>query len=172
LPAGPLSAPVVRAKIPFHESVTRRGIKIMQKDEVMAAVAPCGIPCGDCELFKAKDDPRLMDYLVARGLKREVLPCAGCRPVKGNCPVIEGVCETYACIEKRGYDFCHECLDFPCDKLNPASDRADILPHNLKVFNLCFIQRHGLEGFLKKAPDIKRRYYRGKMVIGRGPQLK
>ena len=59
------------------------------------------------------------------------------------------------------------------DPPNPAreADRADILPHNLKVFNLCFIQRHGLEEFLKKAPGIKRRYYRGKMAIGQGPKV-
>lgn len=142
-------------------------------EEMMAAAAPCGIDCSDCGLFKAKDDPALMEALAARGLKKEkeTLHCPGCRPSKGNCPVIEGVCPTYLCIEKRGFEFCYECPDFPCGKLNPAADRADVLPHNLKVFNLCFIQRHGLEEFLKKAPEIRRRYFRGKMVIGQGPQV-
>jgi hypothetical protein len=144
-------------------------------EEIMAAAAPCGISCGDCVLFHAKDDPALREALTAKGLtkglKKESLSCPGCRPAKGNCPAIDGVCETYVCIEKRGFEFCYECPDFPCERLNPAADRADVLPHNLKVFNLCFIQKHGLEEFLKKAPDIKRRYYRGKMVIGRGPQV-
>jgi len=145
----------------------------MKKTEAMmaAAAAPCGIACGECELFKAKDDPALLEALTAKGLKRESLPCPGCRPAKGNCPVIAGACETYLCIEKRGFEFCYECPGFPCEKLNPASHRADILPHNLKVFNLCFIQKHGLEEFLKNAPEIKRRYYRGKMVIGQGPKV-
>jgi hypothetical protein len=140
-------------------------------EEMLAAAAPCGIDCSDCELFRAKDDPALMEALIAKGLKRESLPCPGCRPAKGLCPVIAGVCVTYACVEKRGVEFCYECPDFPCEKLNPAAHRADILPHNLKAFNLCFIQRHGLEEFLRAAPGIRRRYYRGKMVIGRGPQV-
>lgn len=37
---------------------------------------------------------------------------------------------------------------------------------------LGFIQRQGLDKFLEKAPEIKQRYYRGKMEIGKGPQLK
>lgn len=143
-----------------------------KKDEKLAGVAPCGIHCADCEPFKAKDDPALLEALVARGIKRDRLPCPGCRPAKGLCPVIEGACETYTCVTERGFSFCFECPEFPCDKLNPASHRAEILPHNLKVFNLCFIQKHGLEAWLKKAPEIKLRYYRGKMIVGQGPQLK
>lgn len=143
----------------------------MEKNEALAVVGPCGIHCGGCELHRAKDDQTLLEALVSKGLRRESLPCAGCRPVQGKCPVIGGTCQTYECVQQRGFDFCYECPEFPCDKLNPAADRADILPHNLKVFNKGFIQRHGLDEFLKKASEIKRRYYRGKMVIGRGPQV-
>lgn len=144
----------------------------MEKNEALASVGPCGIHCGGCELYKAKDDHALLEALVAKGLRRETLPCAGCRPVQGKCPVIGGTCRTYECVQKRGFDFCYKCPEFPCDKLNPAADRADVLPHNLKVFNLCFIQKHGLDEFLKKAPEIKLKYYRGKMAIGQGPQVK
>ncbi len=143
-----------------------------KKDETLAGVAPCGIHCVECEPFLAKNDLALLEALVARGIRRDRLPCPGCRPVKGLCPVLEGTCETYSCVTGRSLDFCYECPDFPCDRLNPAADRADILPHNLKVFNLCYIQKHGLGEFLKKAPDIKRRYYSGKMAIGKGPQVK
>ncbi len=142
------------------------------KENDLAGAAPCGIHCAGCEPFLAKDNPKLLEALVERGLRRDRLPCPGCRAVKGLCPVLEGECETYACLTRRGFDFCFECPDFPCDKLNPAAHRAEVLPHNLKVFNLCFIQRHGLEAWLKKAPEIKLRYYRGKMFVGQGPQLK
>jgi len=135
-------------------------------------VAPCGINCSDCGAHLVKDNPVLIERLLASGARKESLPCAGCREVKGNCPVIGSTCETYICIEKRGFDFCYECPEFPCAKLNPAVDRANTLPHNTKVFNLCFIQRHGLAKFLEKAPEIKQRYYQGKMEIGKGPQLK
>jgi hypothetical protein len=144
----------------------------MKKDDpAFAAAAPCGIHCAGCEPFLAKDNPALLEALVARGIPRDRLPCPGCRPLEGFCPVIEGQCETYACLTGRGYEFCYECPDFPCGKLNPASHRADVLPHNLKVFNLCCIQRHGLEAWLKEAPEIKRKYYRGKMSVGRGPRV-
>jgi len=51
------------------------------------------------------------------------------------------------------------------------SRRAGLNHNNTKVFNLCFIQRQGLEKFPEVGPEIKRRYYRGKMDIGKGPQL-
>jgi len=64
-----------------------------------------------------------------------------------------------------------ECGDFPCSRLNPASDRAEILPHNLKAFNLCYIQKHGLEEFAQHAAEFKNKYYKGKMAVGKGPQM-
>jgi hypothetical protein len=149
----------------------KNGDWIMKRNE-MSLVAPCGINCGDCEAYLAKDNPALMDKLLAGGFKKERLPCSGCRVVEGQCMAIDGTCETYACIVGRGFEFCFECPDFPCTKLNPAADRANVLPHNTKVFNLCFIQRQGLVKFKEKAPEIKQRYYRGKMEIGKGPQLK
>jgi hypothetical protein len=41
----------------------------------------------------------------------------------------------------------------------------------MKMYNLCYIKTYGIEAFKKKFPDIKARYYMGKMLIGRGPQL-
>jgi hypothetical protein len=134
-------------------------------------VAPCGIDCGVCECYTAKDNPALLDYLVSVGVPRDRLPCGGCREVKGACPVLDVDCDTYDCITGRGLHFCYECGDFPCPRLNPAADRAGTLPHNTKVFNLCFIQRRGLAGFIENSGEIKQRYFNGKMAIGRGPQL-
>ncbi len=57
-----------------------------------------------------------------------------------------------------------------CTKLNPAIERAT-LPHNLKVFNLCVIQRRGVSGFLEQSAAIKQKYYKGKMAVGYGPQI-
>ena len=71
----------------------------------------------------------------------------------------------------RGYDFCYECPEFPCGMLNPAADRAGDLPHNIKVFNLCCIKEKGLATWLQKAPQIKQKYFSGKMALGKGPQL-
>ena len=143
----------------------------MSSNERLSLVAPCGIDCGNCSLNMCKDDPAMIDRLVARGIPREKIPCAGCRNIAGDCPVISGNCETYACVVAKAVEFCHECGEFPCAKLCPSSQRADVLPHNVKVFNLCTIARIGVEGFVKVSADIERRYFKGKMEIGKGPQL-
>lgn len=142
----------------------------MIANERIRLLAPCGIDCGTCEIYLSKDNEQLRAYLVSKGVPEEKLPCAGCRDIEGNCPVIGNQCETYTCCIKKEVDYCFGCGDFPCSKLNPSSDRADVLPHNLKVFNLCTIQRDGEEAFVKSSGDIKNRYFKGKMAIGSGPQ--
>ncbi|MDR7865628.1 MAG: DUF3795 domain-containing protein [Sporomusaceae bacterium] len=143
----------------------------MEKSAEFDLAAPCGIFCGECRVFKARDDEKLREALIAAGIPKEKVPCPGCRPGRGDCPVLSAPCETYACISERGLNFCYECREFPCTRLNPAADRANVLPHNIKVFNLCYIQHQGLAAWLEKAPEIQRKYYAGKMAIGKGPQL-
>ena len=140
------------------------------ENEDLTLTGPCGIYCGACECHTAKDDPKLLAYLISKGIPEEKLPCMGCRKMEGECPVITGRCATYECVKQKNVQFCFECDCFPCEMLNPASDRANVLPHNLKVFNLCMIERHGLEALVKYYPDIKKKYYTGKMVVGKGPQ--
>jgi len=147
-------------------------------------VAPCGLSCGHCLFYLAKDDPAMMEMLVSRGHNREKIPCQGCRPLEGKIafvactketlydyPAVGDTCETYACTVEHGVDFCFECQEFPCVKLQPCADMADVLPQNMKVFNLCCIKHQGLTEWLKKYPEIMPRYFFGKMVIGKGPQL-
>jgi hypothetical protein len=144
----------------------------MKKTDDFTLTGPCGIYCGECEAHKAKDDPALMEYMKSsKVLKTELLPCPGCRTVKGKCLAVDGTCETYACANEHAVDFCFECKEFPCAKLNPAADRAERLPHNIKLFSLCCIQHQGLARFVELYPEIKQRYFRGKMAIGKGPQL-
>jgi len=156
----------------------------METNEEKILTAPCGLFCGYCPCYLAKDDPVMMERLVSRGHNRDNLPCEGCRPLKGKMAYVEctketinefpatgGTCETYACAAEHGVDFCFECQEFPCVKLLPCTDMANNLPQNLKVFNLCCIKHQGLTEWLKKYPDIMQRYFNGKMVIGKGPQL-
>jgi len=143
----------------------------MKSNERTNLVAPCGIDCGTCELYICKDDPQLYSYLLKRGIPEEKIPCAGCRSIEGNCPVITDKCETYVCIKDKKVNFCFDCISFPCNMLQPCADRANILPHNLKVFNLCKIKSKGVEGFINESSEIKLKYYKGKMEVGKGPQL-
>jgi hypothetical protein len=143
----------------------------MEANERINLVAPCGIDCGTCELYLCKDNQQLFAYLLGKGIPEEKLPCTGCRNIEGNCPVIGSKCATYVCVIEKNVEFCTDCSDFPCSKLHPSADRADVLPHNLKVFNLCTIQREGVEGFIELSTEIKNKYYNGKMGIGKGPEL-
>ena len=136
-----------------------------------ALVAPCGIDCGICEMYTCKDNEVLYEALIAKGFTKDKIPCNGCRSIKGNCPVIPNTCDTYSCIGKKGFDFCSECKEFPCGMLQPSSDRANILPHNLKVYNLCLIRKIGVEEFTKSSTEIKYKYYKGKMIVGKGPVI-
>lgn len=143
----------------------------MQYEERTTLVAPCGIDCGICELHTCTEDSKLYEQLISRGIPKDRIPCSGCRYIKGNCPVIPSTCATYLCIEEKHVQFCYECNEFPCVKLHPSADRADVLPHNLKVYNLCTIQRKGVDKFVEVSTVIKQTYYKGKMKVGSGPQV-
>ena len=133
-------------------------------------VAPCGLDCGICELYMSRKNQKLMDFLVSTGIPKEVLPCDGCNSIEGKCPVIHGKCATFECITEKGISYCSECNDFPCMKLAPTADRSDVLPHNMKVYNLCTIKKDGVEEFIRKSLKIKQLYFKGKMEIGEGPK--
>ena len=142
----------------------------METPDDITLVSPCGGYCGDCVAYKVKDDPSLKEVLI-RKVSWNGVPCQGCRPLKGKCQFVEGTCETYACATGRGIDFCFECPEFPCAKLSPAADKADILPHNIKLFALCYIRQHGIAKWKTKTSEVKKRYFIGKMEIGTGPKM-
>ncbi len=133
--------------------------------------APCGLDCSICELHPAGKDDNLRAYLISRGIPEEKLPCPGCRELKGECPVLRGSCATYQCAKKHDVDFCFQCGDYPCGRLNPSLDMADTLPHNLKIYNLAYIEKHGLEDFRKHSVTAKKLYFQGRMHIGEGPLI-
>ncbi len=134
-------------------------------------VAPCGIDCGTCEFYLSKHNEQILEYLVSKGIPKHILPCEGCRSMEGKCPIMPSDCDTYTCAKTKGVAFCSDCKDFPCSMLAPAADRANTLPHNLKVYNLCTIKRDGLDSFIGQSAKIKLSYFKGKMVIGKGPIL-
>jgi len=146
-------------------------MKVVKMNEREKLVAPCGIDCGVCEFYLSKDNEQIMEYLVSKGIPKAILPCKGCRNMDGKCPIMKTACETYICTQSKEVEFCSDCRDFPCSMLTPSADKAATLPHNLKVFNLCTIKRDGLDDFIGQSGKIKLSYFKGKMVIGKGPVL-
>ena len=148
----------------------------MDAQELRALTAVCGIDCFNCEFFHTNVDgffaemsPERRSAFSARGMTLEKVRCQGCR-ISG-CTAIEGKCETLACANERKVEFCFECKDFPCLRLQPLVQGAERVPHNLKVYNLSAIKSRGIEAWAAETTAIRKRYFGGSFKIGAGPQL-
>ncbi|MFW6125547.1 MAG: DUF3795 domain-containing protein [Chloroflexota bacterium] len=136
-------------------------------------IAPCGLYCGACPVFRAASDEALARRVAENlGIPVEQARCRGCRAEKGHIPSMgEPQCPTYECVEQKGLRFCYECADFPCLKLAPCADKAQTLPHNSKVYNLVLLQKLGPDRWLERGEQLWRQYLRGKKERG-GDELK
>lgn len=134
--------------------------------------APCGLDCFNCQVYEENITGETASMLSrALGIEKDRVSCGGCRRQKGARLSFPS-CETFDCAEGRGHEFCFECRDFPCHRLQPASDGADKYPHNMKLFNLCRMRLVGVDEWAEKeAAIIRERYFRGKFVVGKGPLL-
>ncbi len=148
----------------------------MNAQELKALTAICGIDCFNCEFFHTNIDgffasitPERKAAFDARGMTIEKLRCNGCR--NGGCTTIGGKCDTLECVKQHDVDFCFECPDFPCQRLQPLAEGADRYPHNLKVYNLTRIMSKGIVAWAAEVGTIRKAYFRGKFKIGAGPQL-
>ena len=145
--------------------------------------APCGIPCFECGSYKAKTNEKIKKRISETfGLDFDKSDCEGCRNrngiaflsgknsvfPEGKCLLLneKGECKIYLCAEKKQIHNCSECNDFPCDNLRPLADRANKLPHNLKLYNLNLIKKIGLEKWAKeKAGQTWNDYFTKKLDI-------
>ncbi|MCG8633458.1 MAG: DUF3795 domain-containing protein [Desulfobacterales bacterium] len=131
--------------------------------------APCGLDCFNCNFFLAREDQGAMESVKkmskAYNIPVEIMLCRGCRNHDGQIPLQKHIfgdahcCAAYECAKERGVSHCGECGDFPCDNLHPYADRAEELPHNIKVFNLCLINKMGLEAWAESKADKVRNTY-------------
>ena len=126
--------------------------------------APCGIDCFNCPVFAAGENEKLRNAVAKNlGVSPEQAVCKGCRNENGTiaCLGLTGPCSVYRCIQEKGFGFCHECSDFPCDHLHPYADQASQRPHNTKVFNLCLIKKMGLEKWAEsKSKKVRDTYFK------------
>ena len=140
--------------------------------DYLQMTAPCGLDCFNCVFFLANENEEAMAELIKinrlMDIPVEMMLCQGCRNQKGLIKLHANIstrsedqpCPAYGCSGERGFDFCYECGDFPCDHLHPYSDRADKVPHNTKVFNLCLIKKMGLEKWAQhKAAKVRETYF-------------
>lgn len=94
----------------------------MEKEEHIIAV--CGIVCDDCLIFKAPNDPESMQKVIdwlkrekGEDVKPEQIRCLGCREDRTqhwseDCDIL------LCCVDEKKLDYCYECEDFPCEKID------------------------------------------------------
>ncbi len=140
---------------------------MMEEIDYKNMTAPCGIPCFECIAYKANSNEVIKRRISENmGLDYDKSSCEGCRNrhgigflsesnnvfPEGRCIMMndKGECYIYHCVENMHIHNCSECDDFPCDRLQPLADKAHIIPHNLKNYNLSLIKKLGLEKWAKE----------------------
>jgi hypothetical protein len=132
--------------------------------------APCGLDCFNCHFYLARRDKEAMNTVKKLSeefnIPFEIMLCNGCRNHNGQIPLQKHVfgdahrCAAYECSQGKGFKYCGDCDEFPCDNLHPYADKANDLPHNIKVFNLFLIKKMGLEEWAKtKASEVRKIYF-------------
>ncbi len=86
-------------------------------------IGACGLICNECDIFQASSDPKIAQQIVdwfkkERGEKvsLEDIRCLGCKGDRTkhwspDCWILE------CCVDKKGLEFCYECVGFPCERL-------------------------------------------------------
>ena len=135
-----------------------------------ALTAPCGLDCFHCEIYEDNLTNDLAQVIHEKfGVPKEAIPCRGCRQQDGkHFHLPEKGCATLNCVKAKGVELCCDCDDFPCPLLAPTADGASRYPHNMKVYNLCRIKQVGLEQWIEESGEIRKKYFAGKFVVGKG----
>ncbi len=138
--------------------------------DYLKLTAPCGLDCFNCQFYLANDDKDMLEIVkkIAEEYKMplELMLCKGCRAHDGRIPLQlhlfgeDHRCAAYECSKEKGHKFCGDCEDFPCDNLQPYADKATTIPHNFKVYNLCLINKMGLEKWAEtKSAEVRDAYF-------------
>ncbi len=117
-------------------------------------VAPCGINCGVCKAYLA----------FSRGVPRErgkVTHCSGCRVRNKNCAFLKKHCEK---IRKGKIEFCYECPDMPCSRLERIDARYRERYGMSFVDDLNDMKANGVEDFLSRQREKYRCHECGDVV--------
>ena len=146
-----------------------RNLKEKRKTEIIDynhMTAPCGLPCFECNFYLMRFDPLMAETIAdVLNVSPEQIQCKGCRAESGKCVHHTMECRVYKCIEKTDMQTCADCTDFPCEHLHPYRDQAGKW-HNTKVYNLCRIQKLGIEKWAKEeAGEIIDKYFYGKWTL-------
>ena len=99
-------------------------------------IAPCGMNCRICISY--------FGFTIS-GNKRKT-KCIGCKPRDKSCAFVKYSCKK---LSKKEIEYCFECKDFPCKKLQKL-DNSYREKYNMSMIdNLNFINEKGMKKFLQ-----------------------
>lgn len=132
--------------------------------------APCGLDCFNCELHETNLTEKFAQLIHDKiGVPKNEIACKGCREQDGvHYHIPKEGCATLDCAKSKGVSLCCDCKEFPCALLAPIADGAARYPHNMKVYNLCRIKQAGIDQWIEEAGTIRKKYFTGKFVVGKG----
>jgi hypothetical protein len=111
-----------------------RGVDVEER-----LVAPCGMNCAVCSGYLAgKYDVK------SRGIRMPY--CVGCRPRDKKCAFLKKKCDL---LLNGKVEYCYECPDFPCKRLEHIDNRYRKLFRTSFIENLRLIEKDGMSEFLK-----------------------
>jgi hypothetical protein len=122
---------------------------LFAKETGFELAAPCGLYCGNCEIYRAfRDDDfdSLAEYARQMNIPVDRVRCEGCRSEATMfwCPE----CRIRTCTEEKEISFCFECVDFPCVGLIEFEDEAP--HHSTCVGNLERMAEVGISSWLEE----------------------
>jgi len=106
--------------------------KLFDEEADFTLAPPCGLYCGNCAIFRAyfdRDHEKLKEIGKKFRCSPEAVRCSGCRTEPQFCWSED--CEFKKCTGERGIDFCYECEEFPCEKVEKFSESA---PHHRPIW--------------------------------------
>jgi len=109
----------------------------------------CGIYCGSCFVLCAYTQNRI--DIVPEQWKERIkgmkLQCHGCKSqdVFENC---KG-CTRRPCAQAKGYDYCFQCPEYPCEIYTISKEKYNLAHHNVAQIRFKILQEKGCQEWLK-----------------------
>jgi hypothetical protein len=106
-------------------------------------IAPCGMNCGLCSSYLATRYD-----LKSKGIQES--HCTGCRPRNKQCAFLKKKCNS---LLNGGVQYCYQCPDFPCERLQHLDKRYRTLYRMSMIENLEYIKKNGILQFLTREQE-------------------
>ena len=91
-------------------------------------ISVCGLDCSMCKIYQAPYNPGVADKLVRmfnnmwNNVKPEDFHCSTCRGEISECWTKECWIR-YCCINDKKLEYCYQCQDFPCKRLEERAKK-------------------------------------------------